>query len=118
MAEIRTLETVIADYRADADSLDRTHSASTAKLIRQICAEVEKAAEDYLVFLYETEASLWSGYSKDWLRSQYPKWERLGHAKMSESGKRERMFRRCVLPRRANLAAARADAVRVARAEN
>ena len=118
MSEVRTLETVLADYRADADALDRTHSVSVAKLVRQICADVEKAAEDYLVFLGETEAVLWSGYSKDWLRSRFPTWERLGHAKFRDHGKRDRMYRRCILPRRADLAAARADAVRTARAEN
>lgn len=118
MTEVRTLETVLADYRASADALDRTHSASTSKLIRQICKEVEDAAEDFIVFLGETEAILWSGYSKEWLRARYTKWERVGHAKMRDHGKRDRMYRRCILPRRADLAAARADAMRTARAEN
>ena len=118
MTDVRTLETVLADYRSDADALERTQSASTAKLIRQMCDDVEKAAEDFIVFLGETEAILWSGYAKPWLRSRFPAWERLGHAKLRDHGKRDRMYRRCILPRRADLAAARADAVRTARQES
>lgn len=117
MTEVRTLETVLADYRASADALDRTRRTSDAKAIREFCDDVEKAAEDYLVFLAETEAVLWSGYSKEWLRARFPAWERLGHAKVRDHGKRDRMYRRCILPRRADLAAARADAVRTAREE-
>jgi hypothetical protein len=115
---VRTLETVLADYRSDADALDRTQSTSSAKLLRQICDEVEKSAEDFLVFLPEKEAALWSGYAKDWLRKRFPSWARLGHAKHREHGKKDRLYRRCILPRRADLAAARADAVQTARAEN
>lgn len=118
MTAVRTLETVLADYRSDADALDRTQSASTAKLIRQMCKDVETAAEDFLIFLPEKEAELWSGYAKDWLRKRFPAWERLGHAKYRAHGKRDRLYRRCILPRRADLAAARADAVQTARAEN
>lgn len=115
MSDVRTPETVLADYRADADALDRTHSTSAAKLIRQMCDDFEKSAEDFIVFLGETEAVLWSGHSKEWLRSRFPAWERLGHAKLRDHGKKDRMYRRCILPRRADLAAARADAVRTAR---
>jgi hypothetical protein len=118
MTAVRSLETVLADYRSDADALDRTQSTSPAKLIRQICDDVEKSAEDYLKFLPEKEAILWSSKSKVWLRARFAGWQRLGHAKTRERGKGERLYRRCILPRRADLASARADAVQTARAEN
>lgn len=115
---LRALETVLADWRATADAMARAGKTDTEDLIRTICNEVEASAEDYLKFLPETEAVLHSGYSKDWLRHRYPQWERLGHAKRREHGKADRLYRRCILPRRADIAAARADAVRAAREES
>lgn len=118
MTAVRTLETVLADYRESAVALKRTKSHSVAELVDQICDDVEKSAEDYLVFLPEKEAALWSGYSKEWLRHRFSSWARLGHARHRDHGKKDRLYRRCILPRRADLAAARADAVQTARAEN
>ena len=118
MTAVRTLETVLADYRESAVALKRTKSAQMAELVDEICDDVERAAEDYLVFLNEKEAALWSGKSADWLRHRFSMWQRMGHGKLREHGKRDRLYRRCVLPRSADLAAARADAVQTARAEN
>jgi hypothetical protein len=115
VTDVRTLETVLADYRADADALDRRQSVGGAKLIRQFCDDVERAAENFITFLTEKEAMLWSGHSKEWLRQRFSGWERDGNARYREHGKKERLYRRCVLPRRANLGAARADAIRTAR---
>jgi hypothetical protein len=108
----------LADWRSDADALDRQDQAADAEKLRRQCDAVTKSAEDYLTFLSEKEAVLWSGYSKVWLRQRFPAWQRLGHAKTRERGKGDRLYRRCVLPRRADLAAARANAVQTARAEN
>lgn len=113
----KALETLIADYREDAAALHRMMNTHDALLIERFCDEVSAAAEDYITFLSDTEAVLWSGYTKDWLRQQFPRWERDGHAKVREHGKRDRLYRRCILPRRANVGAARADAVRAARKE-
>jgi hypothetical protein len=118
VTDVRTLETVIADWRSDANALERQHKTTEANELRLKADEVEKAGEDFIVFLGETEAVLWSGHSKEWLRSRFPGWERLGHAKLRDHGKKDRMYRRCILPRRADLAAARADAVRTARQES
>jgi hypothetical protein len=111
----KPIETLLADYRADIDALDRTLNDHDARLLEKFVNEVSESIDEYITFLPETEASLWSGYSKDWLRQQFPRWERQGHAKLRESGKRDRLYRRCILPRRANVGAARADAVRAAR---
>ncbi len=117
MAAVRPLETLIADYRSDARALERTNNLHDAELIQRFCNEVEQSAEDYLKFLTETEAVLHSGHSRDWLRVRFQGWARLGHAKRREHGKPERLYRRCILPRRADVAAARADARRAARGE-
>ena len=118
MTAPHSLEEVIADRREMASHARRTKSFQIAEVLDEAMDEVEKAAEDYLKFLGETEAVLWSGHSKEWLRSRFPAWERLGHAKLRDHGKKDRMYRRCILPRRADLAAARADAVRTARQES
>lgn len=119
MTEIETLETVLADMRAKADALDRSHDRTgKAEMLREFAKRVEDTTEDYLKFLPEKEAVLWSGHAKVWLRQRYPHWERLGHAKKREHDRGERTYRRCILPRRADTAAARADAARTARAQN
>jgi hypothetical protein len=62
----------------------RTLNDHDARLLEKFVDEVSESIEDYITFLPETEASLWSGYSKDWLRQQFPRWERDGHAKLRE----------------------------------
>jgi hypothetical protein len=114
----RPLDTVLADYRSDADALARTGHDADAKLIRQICKDVELAAEDFLVFLPETDAQLWSGKGSTYLHARFAMWERLGHAKWSSHGRRQRLYRRCILPRRAQIDKVVADAGRAARGDD
>jgi hypothetical protein len=109
----RSLETVIADWQSNADAADRIGEADKAKLIRTIVREVSDAAADYLVFTSETEAILYSAKSKNWLRRQFAIWERQGNAKWN--GRKLRLYRRCVLPRRAEIGRTVADAEQEAR---
>lgn len=111
------LDTVLADARADADVLERTGHVADATLLRGFARRVEAAAADFLVFLPETDAQLWSGKGAEWLRARFPAWERLGHARWSGHGRRQRLYRRVVLPRRAELDRITAEAERAARGD-
>lgn len=109
----KQLETIIADWRSNADAADRIGEGDKARLIRTIIGEVSDSATDYLTFVSETEAILYSSKSKAWLRSQFPAWERQGNARYS--GRKLRLYRRCVLPRRAEIGRVTADAEQAAR---
>lgn len=104
-----TLEEVLAEWRSDAAVLRRHGHTNDAEQIEKLCAQVENAATDYLRFLGETDAQLRTGRSEKWLRAQFPKWERQGHAR-KHAGRR--FYRALVLPIRDDLVLAR-DAGRV-----
>jgi class 3 adenylate cyclase len=103
----KSLEQVIADGRADADALARNLDARLAKIIRMILGDVEEAARDYLTFLSEPDAILWSGKSAHYLRARHKDWMDAGHARLKG---RVRYYRAIVLPRRAQLVEAMAKA--------
>jgi hypothetical protein len=98
------LAQVIADMRGDAAVLRRAGHGDHATYIEQRAADVERAAEDYLVFLSEPDARLRSGWSAQRLRRHFPDWRDEGNAEMRG---RTRYFRALVIPRRPDLAAAR-----------
>jgi hypothetical protein len=102
-----TLEEVLADELRQAEVLKHNDHDHDAKLIKRICKRVSDATEDYLVFLNEKEASLWSAKSPEWLRARFPRWEKRGQAKKVG---RLRSYRRIVLEPRVDLAHIRADA--------
>ena len=110
MTDVRPLETVIADWRGDAAVLRARGHASEAKLIEDFADQVWAAAEDYLRFLPEADARLRSNRSKEWLRSQFPQWEAMGHAKKVNG---RRYYRTLIVPQRANLSAAREEGKRI-----
>lgn len=99
----KTLEDVLAAWRADAVVLKRHGHANDAAQIERLCREVEGAAADYLEFVVETDACLRTGRSEKWLRSHFAEWEKQGHAR-KHAGRR--YYRRIVLPIRENLTAA------------
>lgn len=104
MPEPRDLDTVLADWREKATVLRSTGHANDAKLILKMATEVAEATEEWRRFLSEKEARVRSGKSVEWLRGRFAQWEQEGHA---EKRGRERYYRACVLPRRADLIAAR-----------
>jgi len=112
MAEPAVLEQVLADWRGDAQVLRRRGHEHDAALIERICEEVARAADEYLRWVSEEDAMLRSSRSRDWLRSQFPEWERMGHARRDG---RRRCYRLLVIPRRANLTAAAAAGREAAR---
>lgn len=99
-----TLEQVLADVRGEAQVLRKHGDARTADVIDQVIDRVRAAAEDYITWLEESDAELRSGHVTRWLRSRFPEWEALGHARR-EHGRRQ--YRQCVVPLRANRSAAR-----------
>ena len=102
--EARTLEQLLADWRGDAQVLRRQGHGPEAEQLEQFADAVTRVAEDYLRWLSEDEARLRSGRSSGWLRSQFPEWERAGHAR--RDGHR-RYYRMLVISQRANTLAAR-----------
>lgn len=110
---VKDLATVLADECEKATILRSVGELAKAQLIEDVCARVTAAAEDYLRWLGESDASIMSGRSVKWLRSQFPEWESQGHARKGEAGRRE--YRMIVLPRRPNLSAAREEGRRAAR---
>lgn len=98
-----TLEQVLADARGDAAVLRRHGQASVADALERLADAVAASAEDWLVFLSETDAHLRSGLSERWLRSRFSQWEREGHARVKGG---EHQYRACVIPRRARIGAA------------
>lgn len=109
-----TLEQAIADERGDAAVLRRRGHLKEAELIERLCDRFAAAAEDYITFVSEPDAQLRSGKSSEWLRARFGSWEKEGLARWSPSGRRQRQYRRCVVPQRTNLEAVRADAERTA----
>ncbi len=109
--EPRTLEQLLADWHGDAQVLRRRGHDREADEMERCAEAVSRAAEDYLRWLSEDEALLRSGRSPGWLRSQFPEWERAGHARRDG---RKRWYRMLVIPQRANTIAARAAGRRAA----
>jgi hypothetical protein len=110
----KSVEQVIADRRESANHAGWLGHAHDAELIRAILDEIEQAAEDYLTWLSEAEAKLWTGHRVQWLRARYAELEPDGNAK-TERG--TRFYRAICLPRRVNADEARAAGRRAAGGE-
>ncbi len=99
------LEQVLADVRGEAQVLRKHQDNRTADVIDGIVDRVKAAAEDYITWVNESEANLASGRAIAWFRARYPEWADAGHARLNAKGQRE--YRLVVIPRRANISAAR-----------
>lgn len=100
------LDQVLADMRGEAAVLRRAGHREQADAYERFAALVADATEDYRTFLTEPQAALRSGKSRDWLRARFAGWLADGNAR--EGHRRgEREYRQVVIPRRANLEAAR-----------
>ena len=113
----KTLEQVLAEVPIEAAVLRKHGELQLAKAIERLAADVATAAENYLDFLTEDEAMLRSGRTRSFLRNRFAGWEAEG---MARKDGRRRKYRRCIIPRRPDLGAAREAgrrAAKVARAE-
>jgi hypothetical protein len=79
------LAQVLADVRGEAAVLRRRGVTQLADFARGAGLEGAKAAEDYLVFVPETEARL-RGAKLAFLRRNFPTWEQDGHARKVHGG--------------------------------
>lgn len=107
-----SLESIIADTRGEAAVLRANKASFSVDRVEQLLDDVARTAEGWLVWLSEGDASIRCGFSVGWLRARYPQWEHDGNARMTANGK-DRQYRSCIVPRRANIAMA-AEAGRVA----
>lgn len=103
---------VLADLRGEAAVLRRQGHNRQAATIEDVCDKVQDAAPDYLTWLSEDDAMLRSGRSRAYLRVRFPEYEANG---MARRDGRRRRYRACIIPRRANLDAARAAGREAAR---
>jgi hypothetical protein len=97
------LAQVIADAREEAQVLRANGAGMAPDRLHQLLDDVTEAAEEYLTWLTENDASIRSGYSLVWLRSRFPAMQREGHARLNGKA---RQYRACAVPRRANTAMA------------
>ena len=71
---------------------------------KALCDAVADSTEDYRTWLTESDARLQSGRSVEWLRAQFPRWLDQGLARLNG---RKREYRAMIVPRRANVSAAK-----------
>jgi hypothetical protein len=95
----RDLETALADLREEAVTLRRARVAMPPDRVEEWADIVERAAEEWLTWLSEGDASMRAGKSTDWVRGRYEQLHRDGHAR-TVNGKRQ--YRSCFIPRHAN----------------
>ena len=107
------LTQILADARGEAAVLRRAGHPAQADSIEKLCDQVSDATEEYRTFLSESDAILQSAKAKAWFRSRFPEWEREGNARRIARGERE--YRQIIVPRRANVSAAREAGARAAR---
>ncbi|MHB9005243.1 MAG: hypothetical protein ACYC6C_14550 [Coriobacteriia bacterium] len=108
------LADVLADAKSDADQLQCLGYDRDANLLRTFIKRVELSAHAWLNYLSETDAALFSGVRPRVLRRRFAAWEARGVA--FKKG-RTRFYCEAILPRRAELRAAR-DAGRAAAQEH
>lgn len=98
-----TLDEVIANTRAEATTLRRHGHHAQAERLEELAALVAEHTEEWRRFLSESDARLYTGRGRDYFRSHRADWERRGHAEKRGGAW---YYRQCVLPHRADVAAA------------
>ena len=98
MTDHRDLAQVLADARGDAQVMRRNGFVPIAESIELLCDDVQHSAGEYLDWLEEAEAALFSGRSRRHLATHFARWERRGHARKLKG---HRYYRRVVLEQKA-----------------
>lgn len=99
MTEKPDLSQILADAREEAQVLRANGAGFAVDRVETLLGEIAGAAEEWTTWLSEGDAAMRSGYSKVWLRGRFEAWLREGHARLD---RRNRQYRACVVPRRAN----------------
>lgn len=106
----REPEDVVGEFRGEIAVLRSNGHRAQADSMERVLDAVAEAFAPYLERLTEERAHARSGKSADWLRARHADWMTQGLAGKDVRGRR--WYRRCVVPIRANLEAARAQAER------
>ena len=93
-----TLEQVIADAREEAAVLRRAGNVGQAEYVEQLLDKVSTAAEDYLLWLNESDAMIKSGLAERTLRRRFRELQDCGLARYND--RRERQYRAVAVPPR------------------
>lgn len=104
-----TIEELLANYRENAAILEHACAKEQAELYRRVAQEVTDALGDYLRWLSEEEAALWSGKSTRWLRDRFEAMAATMPPTARRAG-RHRQYRAAALPRAVDYIGLRAQA--------
>jgi hypothetical protein len=102
----KDLGEVVATWREDAAVLRARGYSVEAERLEAMAGEVFGVAEDFITWLSEDMAFMKSGLSRRTLRRRFRELLDCGLARYN--AKREKEFRSCAIPQRANAAAAKA----------
>jgi hypothetical protein len=108
-----TLETVLADAREEAATLNRYGHHDSAQAVDALLDKISHELREYLTWHDEKGAVLLSGKPAGYFQSRFADWERRGLARSQKRGQRE--YREVVIPKVMDLSDVQADAERAAR---
>lgn len=108
------IEQVLADAAERATMLRVEGHPVQAQSIERLAAEVRAALSEFLDWMPESAAALYTGRSPQYLRERFGRWSERGLAEFRGT---ERYYRRCALEHRGNADAAREAGRRVARGD-
>lgn len=111
-------EEVIANLHERVTMLRAEGHPIQAQSMARAIEELVATLPEYLTWLTEGEAVLYTGRSVQYLRARFGAWAARGMARWDPARPRIRQFRRCVLEHRGNADAARELGRRVARGES
>ncbi len=111
MSRPTDLEDLVATWRAEAAVLRRHGATAIADALERCAAEAEGSAFEWLRWLDEGTAMLFTGHKRETLRNMFRELESRGLARLRGG---HRQYRRCALRRRADVDAARAAGARAA----
>jgi hypothetical protein len=106
-----SLEDVLQEAEAEAVVLRQHGHTDQAKTLERIVQKVRASAEEYLDWLNESNARIYTGRSERWLRGRFLDWEPRGLARWHHG---RRQYRRIILEHRGNAEAAFAAGQRAA----
>lgn len=105
------LDQALADFRGEAATLRQHGQGPQALSIETVCDVVSECMRDYLTWLDEDDASLYTGRHQDTLARHFRELEARGMARWHRG---RRQYRRQGLTHRGNAEAARAAGARAA----
>lgn len=107
---MKPIECVLADAHEEAATLRRNGYIAEADARERMLREIENATISYRSWRTEGEAALASGKSEAWFRQRFPQWLAQDLARYNPLKPRQREYRALIVPRKANVEAAREEA--------